>query len=187
MTSPNIICKACENHFSPNLNLVAHGFDELIAPFSYEEPIRSLITDLKFNGKLKYAKLFGELLSQKIIQNGAPFPSLIIPVPLHSKRLKERGFNQTIEIGKIIGKNLKIPLDNESLIRIKNTQAQSDLKSEARQANVKNAFALNKKIAAHHVAILDDVLTTGATLRSVCETLKNNGVNKITIWCVARA
>ncbi len=187
MASSRIICLACEKMLTSNPNLIDHGFKELIAPFAYQEPLNKLITDLKFNGKLKYAQLLGELLTQAIIKSGNPLPSLILPVPLHPKRLKERGFNQAIEIAKVIGKNLKIPIDTESVIRIKNTKAQSNLKSVDRQINLENAFKLNKKITATHVAILDDVLTTGATIRSLSNAITSPEIKKITIWCCAKA
>lgn len=186
MASAKIICHQCEEILPKNPNLIAHGFENLIAPFAYQEPISKLITDLKFNGKLKYAQLLGELLTQKIIQNAGPLPSLIIPVPLHPKRLKERGFNQSIEIAKVIGKNLRIPIDTESLARIKNTNAQSNLKKQDRQKNLENAFQLNKKIVASHIAILDDVLTTGATIRSLIHTIASQNTPKISTWCCAK-
>ncbi len=185
IASAKILCGECENFLPGNPNLISHGFEQLIAPYSYQKPISQIITDLKFNGKLKYAQLLGELLAQKIIQSGGPLPSLIIPVPLHPSRLKERGFNQAIEIAKVIGKNLRIPVDTESVIRLKNTQAQSNLKSKDRQKNVENAFKLNKKIKATHIAIVDDVLTTGATIRALLNALAFEA-HQITVWCCAR-
>jgi ComF family protein len=181
-----IICPECEKILPCNPNLIAHGFENLVAPFSYQEPIKKLITDLKFNGQLKYAQLLGELLTQKIIQSKNPLPTLIIPVPLHPKRLRERGFNQAIEIAKVVGKKLHIPVDTESLIRTKNTKAQSDLKSQDRQKNVEHAFLLNKKIKGEHFAILDDVFTTGATIRSCIQAIGLNEKQKISVWCCAR-
>lgn len=182
-----MLCLECENNLPQNPNLSPHGFNTLIAPFPYQEPISKLIMDLKFHGKLKYATLLGELLTKAIIQNETPLPSLIIPVPLHSKRLRERGFNQAIEIAKVIGKNLKIPIDTESLIRIKNTRAQSLLKPHDRQKNMVHAFKEKKKIEVTHIALLDDVLTTGATLRSLSKAIQSHESMRITVWCCARA
>jgi ComF family protein len=186
MPSSKIICTLCEEILPRNSNLIPHDFKNLIAPFAYQEPISKLITDLKFNGKLKYAQLLGELLSQKIIQNAVPLPSLIVPVPLHPKRLKERGFNQAIEIARVVSKNLHIPMDTKSLTRIKNTNAQSNLKKQDRQKNLENAFQLNNKIVASHIAILDDVFTTGATIRSLTHTITSQNKPQISIWCCAK-
>jgi ComF family protein len=163
LANSEMICAVCRESLPRNPNLLAHGFEYLIAPFSYQEPISSLITDLKFNGKLKYAKLLGDLLSEAIRKNSAQFPDIIIPVPLHKKRLKERGFNQAHEIAKVIGKKLNIPLNIRGAIRIKNTKAQSNLKAKERHKNLENAFKANKNFTGKHIAIVDDVFTTGAT------------------------
>lgn len=146
-----------------------------------------MITQLKFHGKLVYAKLFGQLLAQKIVQHYSttPLPKLIIPVPLHRKRLQERGFNQALEISRPISNILKIKIDISSCIRKKYTSAQSSLDATERKKNIKNCFELTKPLTVNHVAILDDVITTGETTRELSEILSNRGVEKIDLWCCA--
>jgi ComF family protein len=159
----------------------------MLTLFTYSFPIDHMVTQLKFHGKLVYAKLFGQLLTKKIIQHYStnPLPTLIIPVPLHRKRLQERGFNQAFEISKPIGKMLKIKIDVSSCIRKKHTVAQSSLDAVERKKNIKNCFELIKPLTANHIAIIDDVVTTGETTREFSAMLKNHGVKKIDLWCCA--
>lgn len=114
-------------------------------------------------------------------------PECIIPVPLHRRRLRQRGFNQALEIAKPLAKKLQLPVDFKTCIRTKHTRPQSELSAKKRQQNIKNAFTLKKPITAKHVAIVDDVMTTGNTVTELSALLRNNGVTTIEIWCCARA
>jgi ComF family protein len=166
--------------------------EEIFAPFKYQEPINDFITALKFGEKLPYAKLLSEIMYEPLLEyyQNRPKPEIIIPVPLHKKRLRERGFNQALEIAKPLAKKLQIPLDYNFVIRVKNTLAQSSLSVKDRQKNIRNAFLIQKKIAAkqkyQHVAIIDDVITTGNTIDELCKVLRENGITKIDIWCAAK-
>lgn len=175
------LCTECETE------LPAYTSNKMLALFNYTFPIDHMITQLKFHEKLIYAKLFGQLLAQKIIQQykDSPLPTLIIPIPLHKKRLQERGFNQALEIAKPISKKLNIKIDKTSCIRKKHTAAQSSLSASERKNNIKNSFELLQPITDFHVAIIDDVVTTGETTRELSETLKKHGVKKIDVWCCA--
>lgn len=179
--SENIICGKCLNDPPP--------FTTTIALYSYNNPIDYLITQLKFHNKLLYANILGKLLARKLQLHyqSLPKPSIIIPVPLHVKRLKERGYNQALEIAKPIAKILNIPIDKCSCIRAKNTEMQATLAARNRAVNVKKAFAIRKKLEYKYVAVLDDVVTTGHTITEFCQILRNNGVAKIDVWCCARA
>lgn len=162
-------------------------FDQVIALFSYEFPINHLIHQLKFAKKLTIARVMGEGLLQKIQeQNTEKKPELIIPMPLHPQRLKERGFNQAHEIARIIAKPLKIPMNTSAIIRHKNTAEQASLPFSERKKNLSQAFLLREKITAKHVAIIDDVMTTGYTVRALADLLKAQGVERVDIWCCAR-
>ncbi len=163
------------------------SFDRVIAAFDYSAPIDQFVFSLKFSHKLIYAYILGTLQLKYILDTKHPLPEALIPVPLHPKRLRERGFNQAGEIAKIVAKKLKLPCLNHNLIRKKATKAQAQLKAKARRANVKNAFEINKPIPYSHIAIVDDVITTGATVRQICLTLKQSGVKTIDVWCAARA
>lgn len=203
------LCSYCENHL-PNQNItckqcgvntLSHEtlcgkciasppvFDQLFAIFQYSYPIDQLITAIKFQYNLVNARLFSELLIKKIktswyVENS--LPQFIIPVPLHNKRLRQRGFNQALEIAKPIAKQMKIPLAYNLCKRNRATKPQSELPASKRQGNVKNAFSLNGQLTISHVAILDDVVTTGHTVNELSQLLKNNGVKRIDVWCCAR-
>ncbi|MBS0358976.1 MAG: ComF family protein, partial [Proteobacteria bacterium] len=113
--------------------------------FHYEKPIRRLISSLKFHNQLGYAKLFSSLLLEKIsshYQNTQQWPEAIIPVPLHPKRLRQRGFNQALEIAKPISKRLKIPLDISHCHRVLATAGQTTLPADLRPNNVYRAFKI---------------------------------------------
>lgn len=181
------LCMACQNELPKNPYLIRFPFDDFIAPYHYQQPISEFITALKFNQQLKYAKIMGNLLADAVLPSTTILPELIIPVPLHKKRIKERGFNQAIEISRVIAKRLKIPLDYKSCIRIKNTEAQSSLDSKNRHENIKNAFSLNKKIPAKHIALVDDVITTGSTVIELIKSIKNTADIRIDVWCFAQA
>jgi ComF family protein len=114
-------------------------------------------------------------------------PEVLLPVPLHRQRIRQRGFNQAGEIAKVVAKHLHIPFSQNYLLRDKRTHAQTYLKAKGRNKNVKNAFKIKKKIEFRHIALIDDVITTGATLRQVSLALKKAGVERIDICCVARA
>lgn len=163
-------------------------FDRTIALFTYTHPIDKFIIALKFQQKLMYAKLLGELFAEYIAmyyQNDT-LPELVIPVPLHKNRLRERGFNQALELSKPIEKKLNLKINTKSCQKIRHSEAQSLISAKHRQKNVKKSFAVVKNIKAKHIAILDDVMTTGHTVNELSKVLKNSGIEKIDVWCVAR-
>jgi ComF family protein len=192
-------CMRCANAFTlenTNLNLCCGeclkkppAFDKTFALFSYDFPIPQLIMQLKFQGNLMNAKLLGTLLSNALTTGWyaqQPLPEVIIPMPLHPQRLRERGFNQTIEIARPIAKALKIPLNLHDCHRIKATLAQAQLSLTDRQKNLEQAFVVAKHFNYHHVAVIDDVITTGQTMTTFCKALKKSGVAQIDVWCCAK-
>lgn len=158
--------------------------------FSYQEPIRKLILDLKFKQKLIYADFLGNILAKQVINNwyqANKLPALIIPVPLHAARLRSRGFNQAFELAKTISKITKIPINSHACSRIKNTFNQSSLLKQKRKANIQHAFKATK-ILASHIAIIDDVVTTGSTVKALKKAILTTNDNiTIDIWCVCKA
>ena len=111
----------------------------------------------------------------------------MIPVPLHKNRYRERGFNQSIEIAKIVSKTLNIPLDTKSCIRHRDTAHQVGLNGYERIENMKNAFSVHPTFQATHVAIIDDVMTTGSTVQHLAMALKTAGCHRIQVWACSRA
>jgi ComF family protein len=114
-------------------------------------------------------------------------PDCIIPVPLHSRRLRERGYNQALEIARPLAKHLNIPIDVTSFRRIKATVPQAMLSYDDRANNIRGAFAINKAISYKHIVVIDDVITTGATITEFCKTLLQSGDVTIEVWALARA
>lgn len=162
------------------------AFDHTIALFNYDPPIQELITHYKFYGQLSIAHFFANEWIHVFKNNPGALPEAIIPVPLHHKRLKERGFNQALELAKPIGKYFNIAIDTQSLIRLKNTEAQSHLSAKKRKTNLKNCFAISYPIAKKHIGIFDDVMTTGSTVHEISTLLKKAGVEKVSVFCCAR-
>lgn len=161
-------------------------FQRTVSPFYYAPPLAQLITRFKFNQRLLMARVFAGLLAKQI---GAthPLPECIIPVPLHPRRLRERGYNQALEIARLLGKALAIPVDYRLCQRIRYTAPQTGLAATQRRRNVRQAFGLTNKIPYRHVAILDDVITTGHTVSELARLLRRHGVAEIEVWSVARA
>ncbi len=176
------ICGKCLNQ-NP-----AWAFDRSIALFSYEEPIIPLITAIKFQSRLVYSQLLAKLLLRRwrdFYGEQQP-PDCIIPMPLHPQRIRERGFNQALELAKPLAQFSKIPLLRQHCVRNKATIPQSSLgDAKQRQNNVANAFIVPAK-PARHVAIIDDVVTTGATVNALSTALRSSGVEQIDVWCCAR-
>ena len=138
---------------------------------------------LKFRGELALAPLLGELLAESVPADRA---NLIVPVPLSSERLRSRGFNQAVEIARPLARRSRASIDLHLLERIRDTPAQFDLPWEDRQRNVRGAFAVNRPLLGAHVAVVDDVMTTGATLNEIASTLKAAGAVRVVNWVVAR-
>lgn len=159
----------------------------IFSAFYYQPPIDHWITQFKFSGNLRDGRLLTELCYEALLaQHDSAWPELLIPVPLHQRRLQERGFNQAVEIAKPLGKRLKIPVVIHSCQRIKNTKPQSELSGKERIHNVSAAFAITKPINARHVAIIDDVITTGNTVQSLSLALQEHGITTIEVWSIAK-
>ena len=161
----------------------APQYDATVAALAYEFPADVLVQALKFRGELALAPFLGELLS-KCISSGNV--DCIVPVPLSSARLRERGYNQALEIARGIAAATGIRLAPELCERARDTPAQTDLPLAERAKNVRGAFHCPRLVAGAKVAVLDDVMTTGATLDEVAGTLKRAGAAHVENWVVAR-
>ena len=161
------------------------AFDHSYAALDYTFPVDKLIQAYKYHHQLALARLFGNLLSQTV--RDQPRPDVILPMPLHAARLRERGFNQAQEIAKFIAKDLGLPLLARSASRVVNTASQATLDWAARKKNMHGAFACAANLHGQHVALVDDVMTSGATLDALSKTLKQAGAREISVWVVARA
>jgi ComF family protein len=162
------------------------SFDETFAPFLYQSEMRHLISRLKFGNDYKNARLLGTLLAKQVAEH-SELPECLIPVPLHKQRYHERGFNQSIEIARQISVQLNIPMDLSSCIRSRDTGHQISLPAKQRRKNMRQAFKLVKPIHYKHIAIIDDVMTTGATVSALAKVIKQAGVSRVDVWVCARA
>lgn len=164
--------------------------DKFITLFDYDQTIARFIGKLKYKKKFYVGRSLGLLLRDCILEQAYvqdDLPELLIPVPLHKKRLIKRGFNQVVEILRPFSEKKLFPLAFNAIHRIKNTPAQTTLSSLKRKRNLKNAFALVGTIEAKHVVVVDDVVTTGATVLALASLLKAKGVARVDVWCIARA
>ena len=115
-------------------------------------------------------------------------PDLLLSVPLHRRRLRQRGYNQALELARPLAQALHVPLRHDRLQRRRHTGAQTELDAVSRRRNVRGAFAVREGVALPaHVAILDDVMTTGATLAECARVLRRAGVARVDVWALARA
>ncbi|ASF48453.1 ComF family protein [Methylovulum psychrotolerans] len=162
------------------------AFDETHAAFVYDDALRYLVTGLKFAAHYKNARLLGHLLAETVRQN-AETPQLLIPVPLHKHRYRQRGFNQSLEIARTVAHSLNIPLRVDACQRCHDTPQQSRLNAKQRRQNLRHAFVVAKPLNVRHVAIIDDVMTTGSTVHEVAKVLKKAGVERVDVWVCARA
>jgi ComF family protein len=160
-------------------------FDRAFGAFSYAHPIDCLIQKLKYRGRLELVRLLGEGLGDRLV--ASPRPHLIVPAPLHAARIKQRGFNQALELAREIGKRLNVPVDAVACTKVRATAPQTDLPYAERAKNVRGAFTCKADFSGRHVAVLDDVMTTGATLNEISRVLKQAGAMEVSAWVVARS
>jgi ComF family protein len=165
-------------------------FDILAAPFRYEGVIMDAVHQLKYNGKMHIAKSAGGLLGPFARERfGETRDFLIMPVPLHPIRLRERGFNQSLVLARAVGAFLETRLDFTSLRRLKYTQPQTGLKRHEREKNVKGVFGIEgcTDLAGKSVLLMDDVATTGNTFNECAKVLKKAGCDRVYCLALARA
>lgn len=167
------------------------AFEQVATPWTYGFPVDTLITRFKHSAKWPLGRLLAELLAQFLqhrFDEDLHRPDALIPVPLTSKRLRKRGFNQAAMLARWLSTRLDIPCDETLLLRIQDTRAQQDLNAEARKKNLRNAFALapDALINGRHLALVDDVLTTGATAQALARLLMDAGATRVDVYCLAR-
>ena len=152
----------------------------------YAFPVDSLLRRFKFHGDLAGGAVLATLMQWAL--DPAERPQMLVPVPLHRSRLRGRGYDQALELAKALSRECRLPLCRDRLVRLRATERQTELNAEARQQNVRDAFAIRPGPALpEHVALVDDVMTTGATVSECAEVLLAAGVQRVDIWAVARA
>jgi ComF family protein len=162
-------------------------FDRAICAFRYGYPLDHLIRGLKYRNAVSYARVLGDLLAMRIQHQHERLPELIIPVPLATGRFRERGFNQALELGRQLEKQLRLPMRTDVIVRTRETPEQAGLDQKRRRKNIRGAFQVVGTLAARHIALVDDVVTTGSTANEVAKVLKRAGARRVEVWAVARA
>ena len=157
-------------------------FDRTLAVFAYAFPLDKLVQALKFSERLMLVDDLADSLSQRVETR----PDFIIAMPLHPSRLRERGFNQSMELARRVANNLDIPLLPHACQRVRDTPPQSALAWKERGKNMRKAFTCTQDLTGKHVAVVDDVMTSGASLNEVAVALRSAGASEVSAWVIAR-
>lgn len=175
-SSTFLLCNHCISH--------PKNFDKVWAPYVFQEPLRSILHSFKYKKSLFLTQFLVNLM---LISLNASLekPDCLIPVPLHPSRLKERGFNQSLELAKVLSRKLNIPFSTTIADKILKTKAQTSLEMKERSQNLKDAF-LVKPHSFKHLLIVDDILTTGKTADMLAYQLKLQGALRVEVCCIAR-
>lgn len=180
LEAPAPLCGECLAHAPP--------FDAAWAPFRYAHPLDLLEMRFKFGADLAAGRVLADLMIDRAHADAPSLPDLVVAVPLHASRLRRRGFNQAHELAKPLARAIGIPFAADAIERVRATSAQTGLDAIARRRNLRSAFAAkpDAELPAH-VVVLDDVMTTGATMRECALALKRAGVARVDAWTLARA
>ncbi len=157
-------------------------FDAVVAACRYAYPAGDLIQACKYGGRLAAAMPLAAMLETVVSRQ----PDLLVPMPLSAGRLRTRGFNQALELARVLARTLNIPADAGLCVKTRETPPQSRLPWKERRKNVRGAFVVHANLDGRHVAVVDDVLTTGATLNELARILKRAGAATVTGFVVAR-
>jgi len=183
LPAAGLVCGACQKQ--------PPAFARVEAPWRYAFPVDTLIARFKHQARWPLGRLLGELLErhlQHAFAEGLARPDCLLPVPLAGRRLRRRGFNQAAMLARWLGEPLQLAVDEELLHRPQDTPAQQQLDAAARRRNLRGAFALADPaaVAGRHVALVDDVLTTGATAEALARLLRAAGATRVDVYCLAR-
>lgn len=168
------VCGACLAH--------PPRYDRVHAPFAYVFPVDALIARYKYGGELSLAPV----LAAELTGNAPPQADAVVPMPLSAARLRERGFNQAHELARIAGRGLRVPVLGHACRRVRDTAPQAALAWKERARNIRGAFVCDADLSGQRIAVVDDVMTTGATLDELARVLKCAGAVEVQGWVVAR-
>ena len=205
-------CAQCGQSYSGNTDYCGRciskppSFDTCFCPFRYETPVDKYVKAFKYHARPELAKTLAELLFSEIEANGLEMPELLMPVPMHISKLRQRGYNQSLLLAQQLSKLMGVPYDRRLIRKTRATLPQAELSLKLRQSNLRGSFEFIRQADAKnhslkkyrtfvnkkkprplpkHVAIVDDVFTTGATASELAKILRKNGVDYIQVWGVA--
>jgi len=176
MAGSDVLCGACLRRPPP--------LQATHAAFVYGFPLDRLLPRFKFHRDLAAGRALGEAMATRFAT--LPRPQALLPVPLHPARLRQRGYDQALELARPLARALAVPLQLDGLRRVRDTRAQSELDARARRRNLRGAFVAGRGALPAHVALVDDVMTTGATLHAAAVALRRAGVARVDAWVCAR-
>lgn len=167
----------------PDCILVPHSFTKAFSCVVYDDVIKGLVYKLKYKGQRYLSYHMAEIMVDKLFKQDLPAIDVIVPVPLHSQKLRQREFNQAYLLAKHIGKKTGWPVEEQHLVRVKDTQSQNKLSKEERKQNMKNAFKLDsgKQLKGKNILLVDDIYTTGSTLDACSKELQKSEPQSIII------
>jgi len=185
-TVPNTRCGSCLLH--------DRGIHRIEAAFAWAEPVSGLISGYKYQGQLQHGHVLGCLLAAQLANryHSHELPEVLVPVPLHPARLRERGFNQSLLLARQLGAALAIPVATDLVARVARTPPQQGLSAQERRRNLRRAFRVSQPQQLqqfHSIALVDDVVTTMSTTRELARVLRRHGRDDLAIhvWALARA
>jgi ComF family protein len=178
LSDARLLCGACLKR--------APRFDASVIPFRYAYPMDHMIRRLKYGRAIALGRVLGELFARRLPAE-LTRPETLIPVPLSQRRFVERGYNQAIVLAEHVHRGTGIALATDVLVRTRETREQAGLTQRERRLNIRRAFDLAYKPLAKHVAVIDDVVTTGSTVNEIARVLKRAGVKRVDVWAIARA
>jgi ComF family protein len=179
--APPMLCPRCRTEGGLLDGVAFHG--------RYEGALRELVLDFKFHGRLGQARLLGNMLAEAWRRAGlaSDQQTLLVPVPLHPRRLAWRGFNQSLELARVAGRRLELPVSVRAMARIRHTTPQSQLPGARRLENIQGAFRASPEVVGGRAVVLvDDVMTTGATVETAARALRQAGAARVAVLVVAR-
>ncbi|MET1077129.1 MAG: ComF family protein [Pseudomonas sp.] len=183
LVTSGLTCGQCLRH--------PPAFTQVQAAWRYAFPLDSLISRFKHQARWPYGRLLAQLLAEQLLlafAAGLASPDALLPVPLARQRLRQRGFNQAGLLARWLGQALRLPVEDDWLRRTRDTPAQQSLDAASRQRNLRNAFALSPqaRVAGRHLALVDDVLTTGTTAHTLARLMLRAGATRVDVYCLAR-
>lgn len=182
---PSVACS--QGHVCGRCLRLAPPQDAAYAGFVYAFPIRQLVTGFKYERRLDQGRVLAELFMARLAASSPRRPDVLIPVPLHATRLRERGFNQSLELARVLSRDMGVPTAPDRVQRIRATSAQAGLSLAQRRRNMRGVFVAKADVSGAHVAVVDDVMTTGSTTGEMVRSLKAAGAARVDLWVLARA